>query len=679
MKKFSSCFPAALLSLAVFGASATHAAEWSAGFVPPAAPGESMRIDLPDDLDIMTLTTLGVELNGTDITAMLSLDGSDFVYTPVQPLRKGDNTVRLVDLGSGEEKGLWTFTVDGELSEAAALTGSPDAAQIARAESWLRGGSVDIDTYTEYSNRIADHNLTNAPDHSIASGAGDMRGEIEGERWDVRARGNYLLQTEPRLRLTGNTWDVGEYDVTASYRGDIAKGGVTVGHHDLGVNSLLMSNFYRRGASARLGAKDDEIAVTGFSFRPESASGARNITGLNDQDSRIDGGMLRAAPGGLEITGLYYDGSGGDGGLGVAGTSSVSEGFGWAAIVEKSLADERIKMRGEYAQSSYDEDGGAAAFASETGDAMSFLLEVRPLRESPVFLDKPADLNFGLSYQRIDTFFESLANQGLAADREAFRFFTNAYWGALSANLDLSSETNNVDDLRSLPTDRLRTAALNLAYSFNTQTGRLSWLGSPYLSFAGFVSDLERVKTPGGYDGPDTNAMSDSLSFGGGSSYEKWYWSASHTLSQYEDHANNASDTVNNFTTLGAGWMIDPRWNVNGGLSFGTFRDEDNSVATYDTNLNLGLDAVLIEDRLDLNFDYNLNLAGGSGDIPDRHIVNSEVAYTITPPSRNRPGMALAIRGSMGDTDGSSNGIQDETIYQVFTVLRVTAPFGFDF
>lgn len=91
------------------------------------------------------------------------------------------------------------------------------------------------------------------------------------------------------------------------------------------------------------------------------------------------------------------------------------------------------------------------------------------------------------------------------------------------------------------------------------------------------------------------------------------------------------------------------------------------------------MDAILIEDKLDINFDYNMNLASGSGDIPDRHIVNSEVEYTVTPPSRNRPGMAFAVRGSMEDTHGSANNIQDETSYQVFTVLRIKAPFGFDF
>lgn len=249
----------------------------------------------------------------------------------------------------------------------------------------------------------------------------------------------------------------------------------------------------------------------------------------------------------------------------------------------------------------------------------------------------------------------------------------------LSASFGILSETNNVNNLAALPTDRLRSVNLNTTYNFDPQSGRLSWLGSPYLSFSGMVSELERMRTPNDYFGSDTNALSDSYTLGGGSNYQNWYWSASHTLSQYEDFANNASDTVNNFTTLYTGWSVNPRLNIDGAISFGAYRDEDISLATYDTNLNLSLDAILIEDKLDINFDYNMNLASGSGDIPDRHIVNSEVEYTVTPPSRNRPGMAFAVRGSMEDTHGSANNIQDETSYQVFTVLRIKAPFGFDF
>jgi hypothetical protein len=672
------------LYIAAFSAvfvSSPAQADWDASFVSPSGPKAPMRIDFPADMDLMTMITLGVELDGTDITAMLSLDGEDFVYTPVQPLEAGEHTVRLVVLGDvAEDKGSWNFTVGGTASGEPVQGGMPSAAQIARAESWLRSGSLEVDTLTEVSDRTFDDDLGgDRPKSTIISGAGDISAQISSKNWAVKARANYLLQSDHSLALTGNTVDLGEYDITADYSGDTLKGGVTLGHHGIDVNTNLFSNFYRRGASVRLGSADERLTAQGFAFRPESLSGARDFTGLNDNEDRLEGGTASFKPfstdaGALKVTGVYYDGRGGDGGTGTAVSARSSTGSGWGALIEKSFKQERIKLRGEYSHALFDIDGGGGTADEDEGDAISLSVEARPF-DSVVLLGRAADIVLGARYDRIDTFFESLANQGQAADRNAWLAYGNLYWGALSGNLQFQHETNNVDDLIGAPTDRMRNASLNLSYSFDQQT----WLGTPYLNFSGFVADLDRMETAVGYTGNNTNSVSDSTTLGGGSNYGAWYWSASHTLSQFEDYTNTSNDTVNNYTSLGAGWVINERFDINGGVSFGVIRDEDAADTTYDTNFNLGVNAVLIPRTLDLNLDYNLNLASGSGDSPDRQVVNSEVEYTIFEPSRNRPGLALAVRGSMEDENGNSNGTNDETEYLVFTVLRVKAPFNFGF
>ena len=104
-------------------------ADWTAKFDAPAGPNAAMRIDLPDDLDIMTLTTLGVELDGIDITALLSLDGTDFIYQPVEPLSNGEHIIRLVHLnndGSVTNKGSWRFNI-GEGSTLSSPGTMPDS------------------------------------------------------------------------------------------------------------------------------------------------------------------------------------------------------------------------------------------------------------------------------------------------------------------------------------------------------------------------------------------------------------------------------------------------------------------------------------------------------------------------------------------------------------------------
>ena len=664
-------------------------ADWSASFDAPVDAGSAMRIDLPGDLDVMELTTLGVELDGIDITALLSLDGGDFSYRPVEPLSPGVHVVRLLQIsseGSAEEIGLWSFNIEGNTGATVASGGvattEPSQSEIAAAESWLRSSSFSADTMTEISDRTFDEELSpDIPNHTIISGGGDLNGEASTGRLSVTGRANYLVQSDRKFAQTGNAVDLGEYDITAAYTGDTISGKAILGHHDIGVNSFLFSNFYRRGASLKVGTSDERVQATTFAFRPESVAGARDFTGLHDSDDRLEGVTTSFRPfsndlHGLRITGLYYDGEGDDGGFGLAGGTGTSgpDGSGYAVIADKGFFGGRLTLRGEYAMSDYDLDG-AGAVEEDSSGAHSVSVEARPF-DSPVFLDKTADIVVGGKYESIDTFFNSLANQGVAADHDAYSAYTNIYWGSLSAGLQLLHQTNNVDDLANVPTDRLRSVNFNTSYNFNPQDGSLSFLGTPYINFSGFVSDSDRMDTPVGYLPGDTNSVSDSATFGFGTSYSNWYWSGSHTVSQYEDHANISSDTVNNLSGFNAGWTVNDRLELNGGVQVGSFRDEDFATTTYNTNLQLGASGIIVPDKVTARFDYNLNLAAGSGDTPDRHVVNSEAEWTLFAPQTNRPGLALAVRGSMEDFNGNANAIQDETNYQVFTVFRVRAPFS---
>lgn len=658
-------------------------ANWSANLQAPQDSNELLRIELPADLDIMTLTTLLVEVDGIDVTALMEMDGNTFVYRPVTPFKQGEHTVRLIQLGENGEsvpKDNWSFSITS--------TSSPDEGQVAAIEAWLKSASVQADTYTEFSKRIADQNL-GSPTYSrgIVSGSGDINTEITSENWSFTGQGNYLAQTEHKLALTNNVVDVGEYTLKATYQGDLLKGGMTLGHHDIGVDSILLSGFYRRGASVNLGDSDGMISATGFAFRPDSITGARDFTGLSNSKYLVRGTSAVFQPfsqdiDALKITGLYYDGRKSLDGNGVYDsnndTVSSKTGSGWGTIVEKSFANRRLELRGEFARSSYDEDGSNSDFEEETANATSFSMQARPFNNL-TFDDRTADLLFGVRYQHIDTAFASLANEGLAADKDAYSAFSSFYWDAFSASLEVGQETNNVDEIAGLPTDQLRYATLGLGYSFDQQEGSLSWLGTPYINLSGNITDITRIKTPQDYGGYDTDNNSTSVSLGGGSSYDAWFWSANYTRSQFSDDANVSSDTISHFISLSSGWTVSNQLELTGSTSVGGFRDRSNHTINYDKNLNLGVNAILLPDKLNLNFDYNLNFSSGSGDTPDSQVFNSEVEYTLIQPDRNRPGLALAILGSVEDRNDNANSYDDETAYQIYTALRVKAPFGFNY
>lgn len=667
------------IGLLLLGISKHSIADWAADFQPPADSTAPLKILLPDDLDIITLATLGVELDGIDITALLSLDGNNFLYTPIEALSPGQHTIRLVIFGNEgktDPKDEWSFAITGLNATSAAVSEQ----RMQQAEAWIRSSSFQADTLTEFSNRSHQHNIGSAPDHSIISGAGNLQGSLQGENWSVDAQGNYLMQSDTDLALTGNALDIGEYAISANYSGTNASTGVTLGHHDIGVESMLFGSFQRRGLSARVSDNNNRMSASTFAFRPESQVGARDFTGLSDSNNRLEGVSASVKPfsndqDALQITGIYYDGEGSTGGIGISGEEEVSTGSGYGVIAEKKFLEGKLDLRAEYARAQYDADGAATLAPEDNSDAMSMQLEARPFEDLRL-LDTDMDIVLGAKYERVDTFFESLANQGVAADRDAITLYSNLYWGSFSANLQLVNETNNVDDLASSPTDEFQNFAWNTNYAFDPQTGSRAWLGSPYLSFSGFISTLEREDTPSGYLGNDTDSASNSISVGGGSSYQDWSWAASHTYATLEDDTNNTSDTLSNYSALSAAWTVSDRLELNSDLQYGLFEEQDNDLESYSTNVNFGLRSAVIKNKLDLSVNYNLNLAAGDNDSPDKHIINSELGWTIQEGGTNRPGLSFALRGSMEKTYANTTTTSDDTQYQVFAVFKIMAPFS---
>ncbi len=656
--------------------------DWRVDFQAPSEQSPKLVINLPADIDFAILTSLGVELDGIDVTSLVSFENSDFSYQPIEPLNNGEHQVRLIMMtadGQTVEKAKWSFTVDyAQLTEQASA-----AQQMAAAEAWLLSADFEADTLTEYSNRNRQRNIGSAPDHSILSGSGNLHANLQGKSWSVDARSNYLLQSDSDLALNGHEADIGEYAIRADFQGDSVQSGVSMGHHNIGLDSLLFSSFQRRGVSAHVATINERVAGNMFAFRPDTQTGLRDFTGLSDSNNRLEGVSATIKPfssdnDALKVTGFYYDGEGSTGGIGISGEEEMATASGTGIILEKSLARGRVDFRAEYAHAKYDADGNGAQASEDDSDAWSLILQARPF-ENLMLADKPVDIIVGTKHERIATFFESLANQGLASDRDATSLYSHFYWGGLSGSVNLIHETNNVDDLVGVPTDRMRNLSWNANYAFYPQADNLAWLGSPYLSFSGFSSRLDRKDTPDSYLGADTDNSSDSYTLGGGSSYQTWYWSASHTLSSLEDHADTASDVRNNFSSLGVGWIVSERLSLNTDLQYGVFEDKDNEDTGYNTNMNFGLRSVLIPDTLDLNVNYNLNLVSGSDDSPDKHIVNSELAWTIRQAQRNNPGFALALRGSVERTNGNTSSTDDETQYQIFAVFRVMAPLSAGF
>lgn len=300
------------------------------------------------------------------------------------------------------------------------------------------------------------------------------------------------------------------------------------------------------------------------------------------------------------------------------------------------------------------------------------------MRSSYDFIDtSPVTLRIGGSWERVDTFFNSVANPGQAKDRETLLGFSDVTWKRLSAALKFTREDNNVDDLSNVPTDRSYTGAVDARYDITIDRASkadYAWAGQPFLLFGGSTRLAERLRTPISYTGQNTDQLHNTYYLGGGSNHGHMNWQAVFQLSNIDDRANNENDNRSTLGQFSVNWTPSDRFSLNTSLQATQNIRGANDNESYTYNGLIGLRAALVPKEIDLTFDYNLNLATGSGDTPDKHLFTSEVSWTLREVKVNQPGIALALRGSLETNNGNTDSNLNATKYEAFLGLRINAP-----
>jgi hypothetical protein len=660
---------------------------WAATLAPPIdgtayGTAEALAIQVPGQLPFEVLLQLGLEVDAIDVTPLLTFENPVFRYNPPQALSPGQHRLRLVATRPGGDiidRGSWTIEVVGSGGRVAVAPGDP----VSTGEGEQRISLAAVNAM-ELSQRLADSGMENLPDRLQTSGGGYGSGSYSNGPWSMTSNGNYLVQTEETRTPSGRTVDLGEYELTGRFDGEEILGRVALGHQDLGADNFIMSGFHRRGLSASLGSANEVVSVTGFGFRPDATTGRQDFTGLNDDDSRLVGFTATTHPvpdwgTDFAVTGIYYSGEGNDLGTGGGGDVAANQGNGWGLVAERYLLDRSVQVKGQFAQTDFEYGGVVLGDNDETSNAWSLALAYSPVQGEEVG-GEYMNLTLGAQYDRVETFFSSLANPSLAADRDGVLLYSNFFWGSVSANAQGLYQTNNVDDVTGVPTDRL----LSFQFSGNyyptidpAAAGETDWLGQPYLNVNLGIADNDRSDTPSVYAGTSTDNQNRAITLGGGSNHARWGWQVSETFSQYEDNTGNASDTNSYLTDFSASWTVSDAVQLDGNLQWGLFQDRDGDNDTHTINLNLGVQAELIPETLKSKVNYNLNLLTGDGDTPDSNIVSGEVEWTLFPPRENSIGAALAFQGLLEKKNGTAEHSLDGTDWQVYSVLRISAPLAY--
>lgn len=651
---------------------ATSADGWQPVLLPPPSesywlPTDRLEIRLPSDTTGEQTRRMALELNNFDVSDLVILEGYVVVLEPQQPFATGNNLLRLLEYQNDG-----TFVVHGEWTI------------VVRETEAFQDVAARMDISAESSYRLADSNLTAAPDHLTARGGANVAGLIGEQAWRSSLAANFLYTDQKDRAVDGRPFDIGEFLLSGEVGGTTFELGAGLGHQDVGADNLLLSGFYRRGGTVRVATTDDLISVTGFALQSEPTVGFTRMSGLGDADNRADGVHAVIRPpvpmaDSFELSATYYSGVDTDPGTGILGETSNSSGSGWSVGFDSLWLDNRLLLHGEFALTSFDFDGDGTGFASESDNAHYLVASYAPI-QSLLAGDNYMDLTLGVEYKRVGSFYRTITNPSIVEDRDRVALFGDFNWGTLAVNGVVARETNNVDDNDLVPTDRAYDLRLAANYSptidFDAEGNRPRY-GQPNIGIALSHYDLKQTETPTNFRGFKLNNYTSSATVSGGLDHDAWYLSLAHSVATFQDQTNIASNTISHFTDLSGLVQINDRLSLTPSFQWGLFRDQALDNRTHTINFGIGAKIKWISDVLDSRLNYTMNLQTGSNDTPDRHTILGDLVWVMLPAQEYRPGLEFSLNGQFDKQHDDVDDSLPNTVYQIYATLRMTFAYGY--
>jgi len=625
-------------------------------------PSDPLRIRLVR-LPPNTLELLALELDGMDVTSMVTMEGDDAVFIPPQPLAYGKHQLRLVEYGkdgSINERGLWPL----ELRKSALFRDAQAQGNVI-----IKGGY-----------RVSDHGITGAETtRSQADGAAQFSAATDDEDWRTSAALAVIANSHPQImpRRKGHI-DLEAYLLTA----DSGVFGVKAGDHMIGPDSLILQSFGRRGISVSATAPGKTAAITGFSMHTTPMTGAVNVFGVSDSANRVDGIVALAQPitgdaEALALMGTYVNGGNESQTSSVdIGSSGSSGGHASSIIADSNLLQSRLRLRGEYAKSAFDFDGRAGDLASLDGHAYSGLVTFLPWNDMVVY-DQPLFWNMGLEKKFVSSYFRSSSNPDAISDRDMARIFTGINWHGLDVQINAGKESDNVDNNPLIPSTSSRQHSSTITYmpmannapQPNGQSTETSWYGQPSFN-ASFMSLKRELIQYGGISYSMLTHTTYNKVVGASFQYATWNWGLMQNW--IRDRGYSIIDMTPHSRTSVTRLQGNFRYFEKLSVGMNAFSENvDAGVKTNGIGGSLNL-AYPFTDKINSNLAYSSRhdwVANGSFDSVTSD-TTAALNWIIAVPHGVRPGVTIEVDGSYRNVSNKS-AASAISMYQVFLRLSL--------
>ncbi|MFO7602838.1 MAG: hypothetical protein R6X06_03375 [Gammaproteobacteria bacterium] len=621
--------------------------------------------EMPPDL----IPYLRLEVDAIDVTDFVTTEGALLRFRPPQALTPGQHQLRVVAVlpdGVIEEAAVWTIEI--------------------RASAAFRVAEVNGQLDLQVTQRLTDNLLDPPSGRTQGQGAIGLNSQHANDGWRTTTQANMLYNSQEAQGLSENAFDLTDYQI----RTDWTQSAFTLGHQTLPVNSLVLNQFNRRGLSVSTRTEGNAVQLNGFATRTEEITGFKYFTGLEDSGHRtsglaLTGFPLEQQPERLAITAVYLDGQGAPEGVAEVNDSSNNVGGqAQAIIIDSYLQNKRWRLRAEHARSDFDFDGVHSGYAAVEDTATNFLLGYDTARAED--MTEPSDHHWGISvvHQDIGPWFYSLGNSTNTVDRRTTQLLGHYQGPGLGVNGTLSLGEDNVDNITSLPTTRIESAAVYLSYvpqpaaqdtvaaSGQAAPPAESLFSNPAYTLSWTQNSLDQIRTPLGYSGDDVNSRYDELAVAATFSGSDWYWSLNHALIKQDDKVNvgNQADTVS--SGLESQLTLTPYLSITPVLQ--------KSVTDY-RNLQIKSRAWLAAATLNLNYpehwshnlSYTVNREVAGDDSIDTltRIAQLAVQWRYREAKRNQFGLSLFSTAS--HRQATSSGVETDE-YQVFVGVNIALP-----
>lgn len=456
------------------------------------SPSDAIQFQISSPISQSQFEQLIFELNGIDITAMMQFvsdTNSLLIFKPVQTLKYGNHEIIITqfqDDGEIFELGAWEFEV--------------------RQSALYREARFEAQINLNVNHRMIQKNLGDVPGRTQAQGSSILATSIQGEEWELSGQMDLIYTSEKEFTARGESLDMGEFLIAAQ----TGRFYTQVGHHSLPSTNLIMDSFHRRGVYSQILLGEMNSSVSGYMLRTDDIIGFQNGLGISQKENRVSGVTwdyepFSDDPEKLVLSLGWLDGQGNQGGEGVNFEGVDESGSAWTFAADGNFFDRKLRLRLEKASSEFDFDAGGAQSAFDD-DAQSVLVTYSHSSEMGDEDLTPWEWIIGAEALQVGSYFKSIANTHLPADKKLKRIFSTLSKDQWSFDASFGEEENNLDDDINFSTTEITQWYFTASYTASDQISQdsfWSWMGTPSLSLVVSENEILDLITAQGFDEQD--------------------------------------------------------------------------------------------------------------------------------------------------------------------------------